>query len=94
LKLGTVTLLADDAPTYRAYSTSVGLSVPPGFVETTEVAFEVDPARIADLTLNLEPTEIVSGYQQHAQIHLGITAANAADWAAGAEGRTVEAAAD
>jgi len=52
---------------------------------STDVTFEVDPARIDDLTLELYETEFIAGYQQRLRIHLGITAGNADRWRATAE---------
>jgi hypothetical protein len=52
---------------------------------STDVTFEVDPARIDDLTLELYETEFVSGYQQRLRIHLGITPGNADRWRAAAK---------
>ena len=62
----------------------------PGFSERLDFVFEVDPTAVEDLTLELRRLEIISGFQQRARIHLGITPANAADWRAAAAGRSVE----
>jgi hypothetical protein len=57
-------------------------SVPPGFAATSDVVFEVDPAVLADITMELAPTGIITAYAEHARIHLGITADNAEAWRA------------
>lgn len=74
---------------YEPYGT-FGVRVPPGFRTSTDVAFEVDPTHIEDLTLELGTREFVSGYSQRARVHLGISADNAAGWAAAARDRVVE----
>ena len=50
----------------------------PGFQTTADVVFEVDPARLADLTIEIWDAEIIRGYHQRVQVPLGITADNAA----------------
>lgn len=67
-----------------------GESADPGFQVAQEVAFEVSPDRMADLSLETEDGAVVRGYRQRARIHLGITAANAADWRAAAVDRRAE----
>ena len=57
-------------------------SVPPGFAATSDVVFEVDPAVLADITMELAPGGIITAYAEHARIHLGITAENAEAWRA------------
>jgi hypothetical protein len=78
LELQRVTLLARSGVTYNGFNLGGGVSAEPGFLTTTELAYEVDPNRIDDLTLHLGSNEIVSGYQQQVEVHLGITPANAA----------------
>jgi hypothetical protein len=56
--------------------------VAPGFASEQEVVFEVDPAELADLTLELAPAGIITAYGQHVRIHLGITEENAEAWRA------------
>ena len=90
LNLSESTLTSGDA-TYRSYSSFSGVRSDPGFRTTGELVFEVDPARIDDLALELSSLEIVSGYQQHVRIHLGITAGNADQWRAAAKDQVVEA---
>lgn len=69
-------------------------AVEPGFAEVRDVVFEVDPARIDDLTLELAPGEVLSGYAEQARIHLGITPDNAEQWRAAGRDQTVEPAPD
>lgn len=82
-------LLADGGRVYALHD-DVTLSAPPGFVEQTDVAFEVDPAAMTDLTLEVWRSEIVHGYQSRVQVHLGITGAGAEGWRAAGQGRSLE----
>ena len=63
--------------------------VPPGFSSTTDVVFEVDPAVLADLTLELAPGGVLTAYAEHARIHLGITRDNAEAWRAAGRDRVI-----
>jgi hypothetical protein len=90
LNLSESTLISGDA-TYDSYSSFSGVRSDVGFRTTDDLVFEVDPARIDDLALELSSLEIVSGYQQHVRIHLGITPGNADQWRAAAQGQVVEA---
>jgi len=65
---------------YAPYQATFGLDAPPGFADRADLVFEVDPAGIAGLTLELWQSELVSGYQARVQVPLGITAANAGAW--------------
>lgn len=86
LAFGRLTLRSGDR-SYTAYGTD-GIRTAAGFSTTRETVFEVGPTRMADVVLQAEPSEVVSGYQQHVRIHLGITAGNAAAWrAAGTDQR-------
>jgi hypothetical protein len=71
---------------YEGFELSAGVSAEPGFQTSVESVFEVDPAQIDDLTLELRSNEIISGYQQRVRIRLGVTPATAAQWRAAAEG--------
>ncbi len=82
-------LLTRDGRTYAAYDSSL-LKAVSGFRTAADAVFEVDPAHLDDLTIQLWEGEIVSGYQQRARIHLGITPANAAGWSAAGRDRGVE----
>lgn len=66
------------------------LDAEPGFRQRQALVFEVDPAQIDDLTLEIWSGKIVSTYHQRARIHLGITADNADQWRQAARGRDVE----
>ena len=85
LSLQSATLLADGGLSYGTYDALAGVSAETGFAVSTDVTFEVDPARIDDLTLELYETEYISGYQQRLRIHLGVTAGNADRWRAAAK---------
>jgi hypothetical protein len=52
----------------------------PGFETSVDAVFEVDPAAIDDLTVELYPVELVSGFTQRVRVHLGITPGNADQW--------------
>ena len=52
----------------------------PGFEAAQDLVFEVDPAAVDDLTLELDHREFIRAYPERVRIHLGITRANAADW--------------
>lgn len=76
--------------TYDSYGFPGGPLVNPGFRSTLDVAFEVDPDLIDDLTLDIYQSQLISGYAQHARISLGITAETAERWRASGRGRTLE----
>jgi hypothetical protein len=75
---------------YDALSGSNLGNVPPGFSSAQDLVFEVDPAVLADLTLELAPAELLTGYPEHARIHLGITPDNAEAWRAAGQDQVVE----
>jgi hypothetical protein len=75
---------------YDSFSHSSTGQAEPGFVASVDGIFEVDPADLADLTLELYPAEVVSGYTQHTWIHLGITPGNAEQWRAAGQNQVVE----
>jgi hypothetical protein len=89
LSLSNPLLLTRDDRTYDTYDSSTVRAVT-GFRTVGDAVFEVDPDHIDDLTLQLWETELVSGYQQRARIHLGITPQNAAAWRAAGAGTGVE----
>jgi hypothetical protein len=91
LRRGDARLLARGDRVYAAYGGNATLVAAPGFEERTDLVFEVDPARIDDLTLELWQAEIIHGYQQRLQVHLGITPGNADQWRAAAPDQAVEA---
>ncbi len=88
-------LRADGGVTYLPAST-LGTSVDAeaGFETARDLVYEVDPARIDDLTLELWDQGIVYRYFQRTQTPLGITAANAQQWLEAGAGRTVSASPD
>lgn len=75
--------------TYNSWS-SATLSADPGFVETADLVFEVDPQQIDDLTLEIWYGGIVHAYYQRARIHLGITSQNADQWRQAAVHHSIE----
>jgi hypothetical protein len=89
LKLTEAQLLSKQVR-YDEYETLGGLIVTPGFHISSDTVFEVDPAQIDDLTLEMWPRESISGYQEHVRITLDITADNAEQWRAAAEDRGLE----
>ena len=72
--------------TYDSWSGAV-LSADPGFADTEQLVFEVDPGQIDDLTLEIWSAGIVHGFYARGRIHLGITAENAEQWRQAAAGR-------
>jgi hypothetical protein len=85
LEVATARLLRGDIR-YEGYQLSAGVTAQPGFQTTVESVFEVDPAQIEDLTLELGSNEILHGYQQRVRIRLGVNSATADDWRAAAQG--------
>ena len=85
LELNAARLLSGDVR-YEGYHLSSGVSAEPGFQTTTDVVFEVTPALIDDLTLEIGSNEVLHGYQQRVRIKLGITPANAEQWRTAAKG--------
>ena len=73
-------------PTFAAGTT---VRAVPGFETALDLVFEVDPARIDGLTLELWDQGPVYRYYQRTQTPLGITAANAGEWADAGAGRSV-----
>lgn len=88
VKIGQTRLLAEDA-TYDPFGIGATVGADPGFSSSRDVAFEVAPGRLADLTVEAYDIGIVSGYHQRLRVHLGITEANAAQWAEAARGQRV-----
>ena len=83
-------LLTAGSQVYDAYGLSSSVAAPPGFASAVDFLFEVDPARIDDLTLEVWQPEIIHGYQSRVQVHLGITGDNAEQWRAAGAGQVVE----
>jgi hypothetical protein len=89
LKLTEARLLSKDVR-YESYKIAGGLNISPGFQTSFDTVFEVDPAQIDDLTIEMWPNEAISGYQQRVRIKLGVTAANAEQWRAAAREAGIE----
>ena len=82
-------LLADGATYLPGEDES--LRPAPGFEESRDVRFEVDPAHIDDLTLEAWGTQgFVEGYSDHVRVPLGITPDNADAWRRAAQGAQVD----
>ena len=75
---------------YEAFSYLGAGNAQPGFQVAVDAVFEVDPAVIDHLTLELYPAELLSGYTQRTRIHLGITPSNADQWRAAARDQVLE----
>jgi hypothetical protein len=86
--LNSAHLITDDR-TYNLWSSS-GLTADPGFAQEQQLVFEVDPAQIDDLSLEIWASSPVHGFYQRARIHLGITADNAEQWRRAASGRELQ----
>jgi hypothetical protein len=93
LRLTESKLLSHDI-TYSRFGIGGGPSVEPGFRTSSDVAYEVDPSHIDDLTVDLYQPEIIGGYAQHVRVSLGVTAATADQWRASGQGTVVDIAED
>lgn len=62
---------------YLPYSSLSGVKADPGFRSQVDLTFEVDPNRIDNLSVELWPGEIISGYYQRIRVPLGVTSATA-----------------
>ncbi len=82
-------LLTSDGRTYNTFDSSL-LKAVSGFRVVNDAVFEVDPAHLDDLTVELWEGELVHGYQQRSRIHLGITPSNAEQWRAAGRNAGVE----
>ena len=83
-------LRAEDGVTYLpALGGATSVRAEAGFEDARDLVFEVDPARIDDLTLELWDQGLVYRYYQRTQTPLGITAANARRWVEAGAGRPV-----
>ena len=80
--------LITQSRTYSSWS-GVLLSADPGFADTEQLIFEVDPAQIDDLTLEIWSSGVVHGFYARGRIHLGITPENAEQWRQAAPGREI-----
>ena len=83
-------LLAQGGVTYLpAFSLGASVRADPGFETARDLVYEVDPARIDDLTLELWDSGLVYRYYQRTRTPLGITARNARAWVEAGSGRSV-----
>ncbi|GAA2093975.1 hypothetical protein GCM10009841_04090 [Microlunatus panaciterrae] len=82
--------LASGKRVYASYTSLGSLRAEAGFEQQADLVFEVDPARIDDLTLRIWQREIVHGISQRALVTLGITRSNAEQWRTGAADRTLD----
>ena len=87
--VGSSRLLTQDGVTYLPAFADAPFSADPGFETVHDLVFEVDPARIDGLTLELWNQSIVYRYYQRTQTPLGITAGNAGAWVAAGKGRSL-----
>ncbi len=79
-------LLAEGA-TYEPAIDTGRVTADPGFESARDIAFEVDPNRVANLTLEFWSTRgFVQGYAEHVRVPIGITSGNAAEWRQAAQG--------
>lgn len=85
-----VRLLARGDRVYGHYGLNGTVVAAPGFEQRLDLVFEVDPASIDDLTLEIWQAELIHGYQQRLQVPLGITSGNAAAWRAAGADQAVE----
>lgn len=90
VKVSSSRLLASGGVTYLPAFTFSSVSADPGFETTQDLVFEVDPTRVAGLTLELWDKGLVFRYFQRTQTPLGITAANQARWVDAGRDRTVD----
>lgn len=88
-------LLAEGGVTYLpTFGLGSTVTAEPGFETARDLVYEVDPARIDDLTLELWDQGVVYRYYQRTQTPLGITAGNARAWVEAGSGRSVVAVRD
>lgn len=88
-------LRAEGGVTYSpTFSLGEIIKADAGFETARDLVFEVDPARIDDLTLELWDQGTVYRYYQRTQTPLGITSANAGAWVEAGKGRSVTAVRD
>ena len=83
--LGRSRLLSGDR-VYNTYESLTNIGADPGYGETTDFLYEVDPNQIDDLTLEIWSQGFLSGYHDRVRVHLGITAENADRWREAAQG--------
>jgi hypothetical protein len=91
LRLNNFRLLATGT-TYAPTGSLGAVAADPGFEGSADVAFEVAPERMTDLTLEAWSTQgFVVAYGERLRVHLGITAENEAAWRDAGQDRRVTA---
>jgi hypothetical protein len=85
LELAAARLLSGDVR-YEGYQLSAGVTAQPGFQTTVDSVFEVDPAQMDDLIVELGSNEVLHGHQQRVRIKLALRPASAEQWRAAARG--------
>jgi len=93
LRLANASLLSGSR-SYGSFGVGGSAAAEPGFTGFTDLLFEVDPAQIDDLTLEIGRRELLSGYSQRVRLHLGITPDNAEQWRGAARDQVLEPALD
>lgn len=86
--VGAARLLTKDR-TYLAYGSDDRVSSAPGFENTVDFQFEVDPAQIDGLTLEMWDSGVLIAYHDQARFQLGITRTNADAWRTAAKDRVL-----
>jgi hypothetical protein len=90
VRTGSSQLVAKGDVTYLpAFSLGGSVTAEPGFETARDLVFEVDPARIDDLTLELWDSGLTYRYYQRTRTPLGITAGNAGAWVEAGQERSV-----
>ncbi len=74
---------------YKRFSLFSTGETEPGLEASQDAVFEVDPAALDNLTLELFPNEVITGFHQNVRIHLGITPGNADKWRAAGQDQAV-----
>ena len=91
LRLNNFRLLAENT-TYEPTGSLGAVAADPGFEGSADVAFEVAPDRMTDLTLEAWSTQgFVAAYGERLRVYLGITAENEAAWRDAGQDRRVTA---
>ena len=85
--VGDTQLRADGVTYLSAFDRAVRAE--PGFETSRDLVYEVDPARLDDLTVELWDQGFIYRYYQRTQTPLGITRANARQWAEAGAARSL-----
>lgn len=86
--LSGITLHTNDR-SYAVFGPNTSITAEAGFASTGDLLFEVDPRHLDGAYLELYRQELIYVTPQKLHVRLGISARNAADWAASAKGRTI-----